>query len=117
MHHPAHASIMLHIKLWHSGVGSFFSVAYIRTLDKREVMVQCHRIPECYCQSGASLTAWKHCCGRIFFSRVIPHATQAELSRNDSVNMTVNSAYCNRLPRHTISIQLSICGMRLNIWS
>lgn len=93
MHPPAHASIIPHIRLWHSDVWSFFSVARIRTLDKSEVMVQCHRIPECYCQSGASLTAWKHCCGRFFFfSRVIPHATQTELSRNDSVNMTVNSA-------------------------
>lgn len=29
-----------------------------------------------------------------FFSGVIPHATWTELSRNGSMNMTVNSAYC-----------------------
>lgn len=51
------------------------------------------------------------------FSRVIPHATWTELSRNSSMNMTVKSAYCNRLPSHMIPIQLSICWMRLNIWS
>lgn len=52
-----------------------------------------------------------------FFSGVIPHATWTELSRNGSMNMTVNSVCCSRLPSRKISIQLSICRMRLNIWS
>ena len=49
-----------------------------------------------------------------FFSRIMHHATRLGLSKNGSMNMTVNSAFCNGLPSHKISIQLSICGMRWN---
>lgn len=96
-------------------VAFFLCNTHLNTHKKRKVLCSMpkdsavllliRRIPNCM-----EAVQRKDC-----FSRV-PNATWTEWSKNDSMNMTLKSAFCDRLPSHKITIQLSICWMRLNIW-
>lgn len=114
-----HASIMPHIMPWHADVWSFFSMWHtFGPLDKKRAMAEYRKTVQCCYQSGASVTARDHCRLRIFFSRGNTPCHMSRIVRGWL--REDDSKFCSiwwTLPGNTISIQLSICWMRLNIWS
>lgn len=119
----SHMSEYMHQSCHTSGCGVMvcgggFSGAHIWTRDRSKAMVDCHRTAEHYCQSGISVTAWKHwkhSCRRTFFSGAMLNATQTELSTNAPWAWQQIQHAAVDLPSHKISVQLGICRMKLEI--
>jgi hypothetical protein len=95
---------------WCDGVGVGF-MTHIGSLDKVEQHLNPTEYLNIITNQVHPFMAALYLC---IYQCIYLHATRLGLSRNGSMNMTVNSAYCSVLPGHQISIQLIICGMRWN---